>query len=198
MTMQKNHQELLLLKDVDNLGRKGDLVKKPKAGFVRNFLLPQGYAVIADKRTIRMKERLQEERKQQAAVDRKDSEAIAAKLKDKTFEHTVKVDPQGHLYGSVTTQDIVNILAENGVSIERKMLLIGQPIRKLGIHQIPLRLREDVDARVALRVQDEKGRIEIIVEDKPEPKKEEFAQEQEAAAKIEEEIAQEDESQGES
>lgn len=197
MTTQKNYQELLLLKDVDNLGRKGDLVKKPKPGFTRNFLLPQGYAVIADKRTIRMKARLQEERKRQAAVDRKDSEAIAAKLKDKTFEHTVKVDPQGHLYGSVTTQDIVNILAENGVSVDRKMVLIGQPIRKLGIHQIPLRLKEDVDARIALRVQDEKGRIEIVVEANPEPKKEAFAEEQEAAAAVEAEISAEDASQGE-
>lgn len=193
MTTRRNNQEMLLLKDVDNLGRKGEIVKGAKPGFVRNFLLPRGFAVMADKRTIRMQERLKEERMVQSAADRKESQAVAKNLKDKTFRHVVKADGQGHLYGSVSAQDIVQVLANEGVTIDRKMVLIGQPIRKLGIHTIPLRLKEDVEAHFSLRVEDEKGRIEVIVI-KEEPKAEEvFAEAQEADAAVDQQILREDE-----
>ncbi len=189
MAKRRSQQQLLLLEDVDNLGRKGELVKGAKPGFIRNFLLPKHRAVIADKRTVRMQEHLKEERKKQSEIDRQESHAMASNLKDKSFTHTVKVDASGHMYGSVTAQDIVNILAAEGLGIERKMVLIGQPIRNLGIHKIPLRLKEGVDAQVSLRVQDEKGNIEIAqpVHEKS-PATEEFAEEQEAAAEVEQAI----------
>ena len=194
MAKRRSQQQLLLLEDVDNLGRKGELVKGAKPGFIRNFLLPMHRAVIADKRTVRMQERLKEERKKQAEVDRQESNAMAANLKDKSFTHTVKVDATGHMYGSVSAQDIVNILAAEGLTIERKMVLIGQPIRTLGIHKIPLRLKEGVDAQISVRVQDEKGNIEMPKPAAAEsPAKEEFAEEQEAAAEIEQEIELENE-----
>ncbi|MCP5492648.1 MAG: 50S ribosomal protein L9 [Chlamydiales bacterium] len=196
MTTRRNNQELLLLHDVRNLGRKGEIISGAKPGFVRNFLIPQGFAVMADKRTIRMQERLKEERRVQSEADRKEAKNIANNLKDKTFRHVVKADGQGHLYGSVSAQDIVEILAAEGVTIERKMVLIGQPIRKLGIHTIPLRLKEDVEAHFSLRVEDEKGRIEVIVA-KEEPKAEEiFAEAQEADAAIDQQILREDAEQG--
>lgn len=194
MTARKNQQELLLLKDVQNLGRKGDLVQGAKPGFIRNFLVPHGHAVVADKRTIRMRERLQKEREEQAAVDRKASEEIAAKINGKTYEHTVKVDSQGHLYGSVSAQDIVHILEAQGVKLERRMVLIGQPIKTLGVHTVPLGLKEDVKAEVKIRVQDDQGRIEVIVAAPAKPAKEEpFAEEQEVAAAVDEEIMRENE-----
>ena len=197
MSKRRSNQQLLLLEDVDNLGRKGDIVKGAKPGFIRNFLLPQRQAIIADKRAVRMQERLKEERVKQAAVDKKEAEAISVQLKDKTYTHVVKVDATGHMYGSVSTQDIVHILEAEGLKIQRKMVLIGQPIRALGIHRIPLRLKEGVEAAFSLRVQDEQGRIEIEqpkVEEKPATG--EFEEEQEAAAEVEQEILREDEEQG--
>ena len=84
----QNH--LLLLEDVVNLARKGETVKV-KPGFARNFLLPQKKAVVVDKRTLRMQERLREERSKQAIQDRADSEKLAKELFEKTFELKVKV-----------------------------------------------------------------------------------------------------------
>lgn len=197
MSKQRSKQQLLLLNDVDNLGRKGDLVSGAKPGFIRNFLLPQGVAVIADKRTVRLQERLKEERAKQSEEDRKSAEIMASQLKEKTFSHTVKVDSAGHLYGSVSAQDIAAILSAQGLEIDRKMVLIGQPIRMLGIHRIPLRLKEGVQAEFSLRVQDEEGRVEIVTLSETKPKESPFTEEQEAEAAVDQAIAVEDAKQGE-
>lgn len=161
--------QLLLLEDVTNLGRKGDLtIAKP--GFVRNFLLPQKKAVIADKRTIRMQERLQEERAKQAAQDKKDAEVLADKLKDLTLSMTVKTDSQGHLYGSVVAIDIVKVLAGEGYEIDRKNVVLAKSIKTVGLYEIQLRLKENVPATFKLKVkgdkviQEVKTRVEVIEE----------------------------------
>jgi len=161
--------QLLLLEDVTNLGRKGDLtIAKP--GFVRNFLLPQKKAVIADKRTIRMQERLQEERAKQAAQDKKDAEVLADKLKDLTLSMTVKTDSQGHLYGSVAAIDIVKVLAGEGYEIDRKNVVLAKSIKTVGLYEIQLRLKENVPATFKLKVkgdkviQEVKTRVEVIEE----------------------------------
>ncbi|QVL58188.1 MAG: 50S ribosomal protein L9 [Simkaniaceae bacterium] len=163
--------KLLLLEDVTNLGKKGELASA-KPGFVRNFLLPQKKAVIADKRTIRMQEQLKEEREVQAAQDKKDAEALAARLKDKTLTTKAKNDSQGHLYGSIATVDIVKILSEQeGLTIERKNVILPKPIKMVGIYDIELRLKENVPATFKLRVQGEnkiqevKTQVEVIDEE---------------------------------
>ena len=84
MQKKQNSRKLLLLEDVRNLGRKGDLVQA-KPGFVRNFLLPQKKALIADKQTIRLQDKLQEERIQQAVEDKKDADVLAKKTKRANF-----------------------------------------------------------------------------------------------------------------
>lgn len=145
-------RELLLLEDVVGLGRKGDLVSGMKPGYVRNFLLPQAKAVMADKRTIRMQERLKTEREAQAAEDRKASEEIKAKIDGKTFEVTVKVDDEGHLYGSVSTADIQALLEQEGTLLERHMIRIGGALKKLGTHTVPLKMKEEVEASITLKI----------------------------------------------
>src|ERR1700722_13920807 len=112
-------QQLLLLEDVDGLGRSGDVVTA-KPGFIRNFLLPQKKAVIADKRTLKMQTRLQEEREKRASVDRTEAEQFAEKMKDLVLTTVVKVDPEGKMYGSVTTTDVARMLQEKGYAIDRK------------------------------------------------------------------------------
>ena len=101
--------KLLLLEDVEALGRSGDIVGV-KPGYARNFLLPQGLAIIADKRALRMQARLQEERRNRAIVDRKESEELAAKLEGQNLTTIVKVDHDGHMYGSVNVADVADLL----------------------------------------------------------------------------------------
>ncbi|MCB1115078.1 MAG: 50S ribosomal protein L9 [Chlamydiia bacterium] len=179
MKQSNTKTKLLLLEDVTNLGRKGELASA-KPGFVRNFLLPQKKAVIADKRTIRMQEKLREEREVQAAADKKEAEALAKRLESKTLSITVKNDSQGHLYGSVASADIVKILEEQeGIKIERKHVLLLKPIKSLGVFDVQLRLKEDVPATFKLKVDGEtkvrepESLVEVV---------EEGAEAQEAAA----------------
>ncbi len=136
-------QQLLLLNDVDSLGRKGEIVTA-KAGYIRNFLLPRGLACLASPHTLRKQETLRKEREQQAIVDRKESEALAKQLEGVVLETKVKVDPEGHMYGSVTPNDIARLFQEQGLAIDRKYIQITRPIKETGQHKIPLKLKEGV------------------------------------------------------
>jgi large subunit ribosomal protein L9 len=149
-------QQLLLLEDVDGLGRSGDVVTA-KPGFIRNFLLPQKMALIADKQTLKMQVRLKEERDKRAVVDRKEAEAVAVKIQTLVITTEVKVDPDGKMYGSVTTLDIARLLQGKGYQLDRKSVLLPQPIKSLGTYQVNLRLKEQVPATFTLEVQPEGG-----------------------------------------
>lgn len=99
-------QQLLLLEDIEGLGRSGDVVTA-RPGYVRNFLLPQQKAVIAGTRTLRLQAKLKEQRMIQAAEDKAESEKLAEMLKDIVLEFQVRVDPDNNMYGSVTIADII-------------------------------------------------------------------------------------------
>lgn len=146
--------QLLLIEDVDDLGRSGQVVKV-KPGYARNFLLPQKFAVIADKGTLRMQSRLQEERAKRAEVDKKEAEILAERIKGKELTILVKVDPDGHMYGSVAAGDITHLLEREGISIEKKHVILPQPIKQLGPVTINLRLKEGVPSSFKLIVESE-------------------------------------------
>ena len=143
--------QLLLVEDVDDLGRSGDIVSV-KPGFARNFLLPQKKAVIADKFTLRMQAKLQKERAERAAVDRKDAEQLASRLEGKEVSIEVKVDPDGHMYGSVAAMDIVHLLEKEGIQLERRNVVLPAPIKTLGSYPVHLKLKEGVPAQITLHV----------------------------------------------
>jgi large subunit ribosomal protein L9 len=161
-------QQLLLLEDVDGLGRSGDVVTA-KPGFIRNFLLPQKKAVIADKQTLKMQARLKEEREKRAIVDRKEAEELAATLVNYVLETEVKVDPEGKMYGSVSTLDIARMLQAKGYAFERKNISLLQPIRTLGTHIINLKLKEGVQAKFTLEVLPEGGPLPLKKEEEVMP-----------------------------
>ncbi len=168
--------QLLLLEDIQNVGRKGDLVKV-KPGYARNFLLPQRKALVADKSVVKIQARLKEERAKQSIIDKKASEEVAEKLKHLVITHEVKVDSDGHMYGSVTAKNIVEFLAEEKIEIERRMVSIEHSIKQLGTHTINLKLKEGVEARFNLKVIPEGGveiqpKVEAPQEDVQESEKE--------------------------
>ncbi len=144
--------QLLLLEDVDNLARKGEIVKV-KPGFARNFLIPQGKAVIADKRAIRMQEKLKNERAKQAIEDKKEALQLAEAINHKEFTIVVKVDSDGHMYGSVTALDISRFLKEKGFEVEKNFVKLAHPIKALGQYEISLVLKEGVQAKIALELE---------------------------------------------
>jgi large subunit ribosomal protein L9 len=144
--------KLLLIKDIEELGRSGEVVNV-KPGYARNFLLPQGLAVVANARALRMQTRLQEERKQRAILDRQEAESTAGSLVEATVTTIVKVDHEGHMYGSVSAHDIVNLLQEQaGVHLEKRMIVLKNPIKKTGEHKIEIRLKEGVESSINLKI----------------------------------------------
>lgn len=146
--------QLLLVEDVDDLGRSGELVKV-KPGFARNFLLPRKKAVIADKNTLRMQSRLQEERAKRAEVDKREAEALAQRINGMPLTIIVKIDPDGHMYGSVAAVDIVRLFENEGITLDKRNVILAQPIKELGVFPINLRLKEGVPTSFTLTVQSE-------------------------------------------
>ena len=144
-------QQLLLLEDVEALGKKGEIVSA-KPGYVRNFLLPQGLAVIASPNTLRKQERLRAERAKQAVSDQKESEELALQVEGTILEIKVKVDPEGHMYGSVSAADIAHLFQEKGLSVEKKSILVSKPIKETGVHKISLKLKEGIMATCQLTI----------------------------------------------
>lgn len=152
-------QKLLLLDDVDDLGRSGELVQV-RPGYARNYLLPQKFAIVADRNTLRMQQRLQEERAKKAEIDRKESDELAQKIKNKLFTIEVKVDPAGHLYGSVSSASIADLLQKEGFPIEKKNISLPKAIKKLGEFPLVLTLKEGVTAHIRIKIMSEGGVLE--------------------------------------
>lgn len=144
--------QLLLLEDVENLARKGEIVRV-KPGFARNFLLPSGKAVVADTRALRMQEKLREERAKQAILDKKESLELAATIDKKEFTIVVKVDSDGNMYGSVSSLDISKLLKDHGYVVERTNVKLLNTIKSIGVYEIPLSLKEGVNASISLTVE---------------------------------------------
>lgn len=143
--------QLLLLEDVEGLGRCGEIVTV-RPGYARNYLVPQAKALVANKKALRMQEKLIIKRQEQAKADLAEAEALIARLSELSFAVEVKVDPEGHLYGSVTVFDILELLAKQGVVLEKKNIVLPHPIKQVGEHSIPLKLKEGVVSSFILSV----------------------------------------------
>lgn len=140
--------KLILRADVDNLGRLGEEVEV-KPGYGRNFLIPKGLAMPATSANRRVFE--QENKKLQAKMDaiKAEAQSIADKIDEKDVFIKVRVGEGDKLYGSVTSQHIVDALEEMGVEeLDKKKLVLPDPIRSLGRHEIEVRLHPDVQAAI--------------------------------------------------
>ncbi len=144
--------KLLLIQDVESLGRKGNIVSV-REGYARNFLLPKKFAMIADKNTLRMRERLEAERAAQAAVDHKESEALAKNFEGKMVTTFVKVDHDGHMYGSVASQDVVQLIKEQlNIDLEKRSINMKHHLKATGTHPVEIKLKEGVKASINVRI----------------------------------------------
>ncbi len=144
--------KLLLLDDVDDLGRSGDVVNV-RPGYARNFLLPRGLAVIANKGALRMQERLQEERRKKAIEEKNEAEQQKTTLDSVTIQTIVKVDHEGHMYGSVSALDVVHLLQEQtNITLEKRYIQLKHAIKEIGVHTINVKLKEGVTASFTLKI----------------------------------------------
>lgn len=139
---------VLLTKDVENVGRAGD-VKEVADGFGRNFLLRRNLAVAAGKGAEAESKRLRDAATKREAKDRNEAQAVADEIDNKTVVVRLKVGAEDKAFGSITNQDIATALkAQHRVEIDRHKIDLKEPIKTLGEHQVPLKLHRDVSAHV--------------------------------------------------
>ncbi|NBB97754.1 MAG: 50S ribosomal protein L9 [Alphaproteobacteria bacterium] len=143
--------QVILLERVAKLGQMGDVVSV-KPGYARNFLLPQGKALRASDENVKSFEARKAELEAQNLETMKEAKGVAERLDGTTYVVIRQASDAGALYGSVSTRDVADMLAEAGVTIERRQIVIGQPIKLLGIHTVTLNLHPEVDAEIRLNV----------------------------------------------
>ena len=137
--------QLILTKDVDNLGKAGDLVSV-KPGYGRNYLLPQGLAVTATSRNVR---RIEHERRiisAQVAKERGAAQDIAGRLNGMTLQFERLVGEDDKLFGSVTSRDVADQLEKAGVTVDHRKIRLDEPIRALGKYEVEIKVHSDVSA----------------------------------------------------
>jgi len=143
--------QIVLLERIAKLGQMGDVVNV-KDGYARNYLLPQGKALRANKANL---ERFEQDRAQLEArnLERKaDAEAVDSKLNGESFVVIRQSGDTGQLYGSVTTRDISELLSQNGFDTARNQIVLAEPIKTLGLHEVNVILHPEVTSTVIVNV----------------------------------------------
>ena len=151
--------EVILRQHVDNLGRRGDLVKVAD-GYARNYLLPRKMALLATEGNKKVIEREKEKFDAQEAEEQKVAQAVADRLANVEIEIARRVGETDALFGSVTNADVAESLAAKGFDIDRRKVQLHEPIKKLGEFDVPIRLHRDVTTHVKVRVVAEGAHIE--------------------------------------
>jgi len=146
--------ELLLKEDVDNLGARGELVKV-KAGYGRNYLLPRGLAIQATPSNIKQIEMQRRALLKREAAERETAEQQAALLREVVLEFARKVGDHGLLYGSVTSMDVHEALAAKGYELDRRRVMLKDPIKEVGEYDVPVKLHREVTADIKVIVKSE-------------------------------------------
>jgi len=147
--------EVILRTDVPKLGKAGEIVKV-KDGFARNYLLPKGLALPVNQKTLKALENQRKIILAKAERERKKAQSLAEKLSGFTLTFYRKVIEGDRIYGSITAQDVVKALEEKGFNLEKRMVLLDQPIKQLGTYEVPIRLGADVEVKINLEVIEEK------------------------------------------
>ena len=143
--------QVILLERVSNLGQMGDEVRV-RDGYARNFLLPQGKAMRSNEAN---RKRFEAQRAQLEARNlerRNEAAAVAEKLDGQTFVLVRQAAETGQLYGSVTPRDLAETISENGFSVNRSQVQLGQPIKTIGLHNVAIGLHPEVTATIVANV----------------------------------------------
>lgn len=143
--------DIILLERVAKLGQMGEIVTV-KPGYARNFLLPAGKALRVNEANMKTFEDQKAQLEARNLETKKEAEALAAKLDGETFIVIRSASDGGNLYGSVTTRDAADAANEAGFTLDRKQVILIDPIKVLGIHEVSVRLHAEVDVDIQLNV----------------------------------------------
>lgn len=143
--------KVILRSDVSKVGRAGD-IKDVSNGFGRNFLLPNKFAQIATPAALKQWERGKEKRSKQFASRQAEFKVLASKINGVGLSFSRPAGAEGKLFGSVGKSDILKSLKSCGYTVEKGALVLDQPIKQVGDHEIEIRLMPDVSAKIKVTV----------------------------------------------
>ena len=143
--------KVILKETIDSLGIIGSEVNVAR-GYARNYLLPQKKAVPATPQNRRMLENEKAKFELQIAKERKIAEEMAQKLEGVVCKIEAKVSDEDRLYGSVSVRDIIDALEAQDISVEKRMILLTEPIKALGSYKIPIRVYKEVEPEITIEV----------------------------------------------
>jgi large subunit ribosomal protein L9 len=143
--------KIILKETIDSLGIIGSEVRVAD-GYARNYLLPQNKAVVATPQNRKMLEQESAKFELQIAKERKLAEEMAQRLEGVVCKIAAKVSEEDRLYGSVTVRDIVDTLANQDIAIEKRMVLLKEPIKTIGSHPVPIRVYKDVEPEITVEI----------------------------------------------
>ena len=131
--------EVILLKEHESLGEIGDIINV-KPGYARNFLFPKGIAVRSSKRNIALADEQKKTLQKRTERESKVNEELMGELAKVEISIEVEVGEEEKMFGSVTNLDIHKALTEKGITVERQSILLDQPIKSLGVHNVPVKI----------------------------------------------------------
>lgn len=143
--------KVLLKNDVPKIGRKGELLEV-KEGYARNFLIPNGLAVEATGGTIKQYEEDKKAQERRKTKEKEDAQALAAKIKGTTLILRHKAGEEGRLFGSITSAEVAEALHQKGFQIDKKQIVLDEPIRLVGSHEVKIKLHTEVTASLHVEV----------------------------------------------
>jgi large subunit ribosomal protein L9 len=143
--------EVILKEDIANVGKMGEVVRV-RDGYARNYLLPRGLVLVANKKNMKTYEH--QKRVVDSQKDRVKSQAntLSEKLAQVSVVIRARAGEEGRLFGSVTNMDIEKALKAQGLDVERRKIHLAEPIKNLGDYEVPVRLTADVQANVKVSV----------------------------------------------
>ncbi len=143
--------KIILKENVDSLGKAGEMIKVAD-GYARNYLIPKGLAVEASSRSMKALEHEKSRIMKKNESDRKKAEAMVEKLQGVTCTISRRVGEQDKLFGSVTTKDIEQSLIEQGMEIDRKMIILEEPIKSLGEFPVKIKFQPGITTEITITV----------------------------------------------
>ena len=143
--------KVILRKDFEAVGNAGEIVTV-KDGYARNFLIPKGIALKAEKKNIQLLEVEKKQQESKISKDKKEAEQLAEQLNKISCTATMNVGEEDKVFGSVTSQVIADLLKDQGIEIDKRKIVLNEPIKALGIYTIPIKIHPEVEAQIKLWV----------------------------------------------
>ncbi len=143
--------KIILRQDYESLGHSGDIVEV-KDGYARNFLIPRKIAVEATPQNLKIIEQERKKEEIKKSREKREAEQLAQKLEGVSLTAPVTVGEEDKVFGAVTSQDIAELLKAKGFDIDRRKIQLEEPLKALGVYDVPIKLHSEVEAKIKVWV----------------------------------------------